>query len=61
MNHTRNSGETWRSLDGAKAFFGCGRATIETLALEADAKRKVGRRALYNVERMSEYLSRKDK
>ncbi len=61
MKRTQKLGEVWRNLEGAKTFFGCGRATVETLAKEANAKRKIGRRALYNVEKMSEYLSRKDK
>lgn len=60
MKQTLAAGETWRNLDGAKAFFGCGRATIETIAKDADAKRKIGRRALYNIEKMSDFLNRKE-
>lgn len=55
------TGEAWRDLQGAAAYFGCGRGTIERIAAESDAKRKIGRRALYNLHRMSDWLDSQGK
>lgn len=58
MFKTKSTGEGWKDAEAAKEFFGVGRATIEKIALAADAKRKIGKRALYNIHRMNEYLER---
>lgn len=58
MRKNVSSGEAWKDMEGAKAFFGCGRLTIERIASAADAKRKIGKRALYNILKMNEYLEK---
>lgn len=52
---TNNSG-TWRNVEATMNFFGSGRCTVEKIAAAAGAKRKIGRRVLFNVEKMSAWL-----
>ena len=56
MYKCNENGEGWKDMEGAKKYFGCGRQTIETIAKNAKAKRKIGRRAIFNIAKMEEWL-----
>ena len=58
MHKTGSSGEVWKDVEAAKIYFGVGRSTIEKIAFASDAKRKIGKRALYNIPKMNEYLEK---
>lgn len=52
---TGNTG-TWRNMSATMEYFGSGRCTVERIAQAANARRKIGRRILFNIDRMSAWL-----
>lgn len=45
------------SLEGLQELCGCGRKTAEEIASAAGASFKIGKRRLYSVEKVREYIS----
>lgn len=47
---------TFVTMDEVLKYIHCGRLTAERIAQAADAKIKIGKRALYNIKKMLEYM-----
>ena len=45
------------SREELEEILGCGRATAERVGEEANAKFKIGRRTLYNLEKIEEFIN----
>lgn len=43
-------------IEGIQSMCACGRTTAERIAKESKSKWKVGRRALYSVDKIQEYI-----
>lgn len=48
----------WRRCQEAQAYFGIGRNTLDKLAAEAEAKKKIGRVAFYNIRAIEGYINK---
>lgn len=46
----------WLSFDDASFLFSLGRTTLERVAKESNARRKIGGRVLYNKNAIDEYI-----
>lgn len=52
-----NIGSICVSMPTLMKMLDCGRPTAETLAIAAGAKIKIGKRALYNVDKIKHYVN----
>lgn len=48
----------WRRANDAMAFFQVGRATLDKVAEQAGAKRKIGRLALYDIRTIESFINK---
>lgn len=51
-----NLGKICVNMETLTALLDCGRPTAEQIAIQSGAKIKIGRRSLYNVEKIKNYI-----
>ena len=59
MHKTHNSNSTEKravDIKELKEMLGCGRVTAERIGADANARFRVGRRVLYNVNKVQSYI-----
>lgn len=52
------SGSPYRKVDGVMEFYCIGRNTAMKLGIEANAKIKIGKRVIYDLRKIDEYLEK---